>query len=122
MELHEFIEKHLSEAGESPDALAERAGVARASVFRAKRRGGDPRISTVRQIVDAIGEPFVISPAPACEVEAGAGAVCAADRTPGVEPGGAAGCLADCVVACVPGDECFSMAACRVAPGDAVMR
>lgn len=61
MKISEYIEHHLSAAKEGPDKLAQRACVGRASIFRAKL-GVDLRLSTVQQIVNAVGTPFVISP------------------------------------------------------------
>ena len=61
MKTSEYLNRHLAATKESPDLLAARAGVARASVFRAKR-DDDIRLSTMRQIVTAVGEPFVIAP------------------------------------------------------------
>lgn len=59
--LSTFIGKYLAESKESPDGLALRSGLSRASVFRAKQ-GKDLRLSGIQKIVNAVGEPLVIKP------------------------------------------------------------
>lgn len=61
MKLQEYIQAHISVSGEKPDVLAEKAGVSRASFFRAKG-GWDVRYSIMQQIVDAVGEPLIVLP------------------------------------------------------------
>lgn len=61
MKLHEYIKAHITDSGDKPDALAEKAGVSRASFFRAKG-DFDVRYSIMQQIVDAVGKPLTILP------------------------------------------------------------
>lgn len=61
MKLKEYIQTHMSVSGERPDSLAEKAGVSRASFFRAKG-GWDVRYGIIQQIVDAVGKPLTILP------------------------------------------------------------
>lgn len=63
MNLKTLINTHLSATGESPDSLAAKSGVSRASIFRAKN-GKDVRMSIALRIANAIGGKLVYATPP----------------------------------------------------------
>lgn len=56
-----MLKKHLAESGESLVDFARRAGVGRATVYRA-RAGDYGDYARIKRMVDALGSPFVIMP------------------------------------------------------------
>lgn len=61
MELNKLIIEYLAESHEPIDSLARRAGVSRATIFRAKL-GDYGDFKRIQLIVDAIGKPVTICP------------------------------------------------------------
>ena len=65
--LAEAYDAHQRRTGESPEQIAERAGLKRESLLRALRKGrtgeGDAETETIRKIAEAIGLTWKLGPA-----------------------------------------------------------
>ncbi|WP_347866095.1 hypothetical protein [Bilophila wadsworthia] len=63
MKYTEAIISHLEQTNETGDALAERAGVSRATFYRILRGDNDPRISSIENLLKTAG--YVLEAIPA---------------------------------------------------------
>lgn len=63
MKYTEAIISHLEQTNETGDALAERAGVSRATFYRILRGDNDPRLSSIENLLKTVG--YVLEAIPA---------------------------------------------------------